>query len=321
MTGVFLLTRTSATSYRKSIGCKADAFPLQKKGENMWIALAFGAAVTSGVAVIFQKKGTSGNNIIQISAVHLLALFVTVLLVTVMKGGLTQFLSVPAQSWWLAAASGLVQAGSWVAYFAAMRKANVSFLMVLDKTGIIVTMLLAAIFLQENITIVMILGSVLVLTGTALMGNICNLSKLLNHENRWLLWGIVSPALQAVSNILAKLDTSAVDTTVTTTIRMFVVAVCLCLLAYGKEGPFQRLQDLGGTRIAMLLLGGVILGASYLLMYKAFSIGTASAVTAIVRSNFLVTTVLARIFFKEKLSRRGILGFITVCIGVGLFLF
>lgn len=287
----------------------------------MWIALAFLAAVTSGVAVIFQKKGTCGNNIIQISALHLLALFVTVLLAALMKGGLVHFLSVPAQSWWLAAVSGLVQAGSWVAYFAAMKKANVSFLMVLDKTGIIVTMLLAAIFLRENITAFMMLGSVLILAGTALMGDICRLSKLLDHENRWLLWGIVSPALQAVSNILAKLDTSAVDTTVTTAIRMFVVAVCLCLLAYGKEGSFQKLRELGGMRITMLLLGGVILGASYLLMYKAFSIGSASAVTAVVRSNFLVTTILAAIFFKERLSRRGMLGFITVCLGVGLFLF
>lgn len=145
----------------------------------MWIALAFLAVVTSGVAVIFQKKGTCGNNIIQISALHLLALFVTVLLAALLKGGLVQFLSVPARSWWLAAVSGLVQAGSWVAYFAAMKKANVSFLMVLDKSGII-TMLLAAIFLQENITIVMMLGCVLILAGTALMGNICNLSKLLD---------------------------------------------------------------------------------------------------------------------------------------------
>ena len=71
----------------------------------------------------------------------------------------------------------------------------------------------------------------------------------------------------------------------------------------------------------MLVVGGAVLGVSYLLMYKALSIGTTSAVTAIVRANFLVTTVLAHIFLKERLSRRGVLGFVTVCFGVGLFLF
>lgn len=155
----------------------------------MYIVLSFLAAVTSGVAVIFQKKGTYGKNMIQISAVHLLALFVTVLCVTLLKGGAVQLVSVPSRSWFLAAVSGLVQAGSWVAYFFAMEKANVSFLMVLDKTGIIVTMLLAAVFLDERITIIMLLGSVLILAGTALMGDIKGAGRLLGSGNRWILWG------------------------------------------------------------------------------------------------------------------------------------
>lgn len=257
---------------------------------------------------------------IQISAVHLLALFATVLSVTLIKGGLAQLSLVPGRSWCLAALSGLVQAGSWVAYFFAMEKANVSFLMVLDKTGIIVTMVLAAVFLDEKITLVMLLGSLLILVGTALMGDQKDKAGCLSDGgNGWIVWGLVSPALQAVSNILAALDTAPVDTAVTTTIRMFVVAVCLCILAAVREGSFRQLGELGHMRLFMLLAGGVILGISYLLMYEAFSIGKASTVTAIVRTNFLVTTLLAGIVFREHLSRRGAAGFITVCVGVALF--
>lgn len=201
-----------------------------------------------------------------------------------------------------------------------MEKANVSFLMVLDKTGIIVTMLLAAVFLDERITIIMLLGSVLILAGTALMGDIKGAGRLLGSGNRWILWGIVSPALQAVSNILAALDTAPVDTAVTTTIRMLVVTVCLCVLAAIREGSFRQLGQLGRRRIFMLVVGGVILGVSYLLMYKAYSMGKASTVTAIVRANFLVTTLLAGIVFHEHLSKKGVAGFIAVCAGVFLFL-
>lgn len=288
----------------------------------MWIILASLAALTSGVAVIFQKKGTYGKHVIQISAVHLSALFITVLLVTLLNGGLEQFFLVPARSWWLAVASGAAQAASWVAYFAAMKQANVSFLMVLDKTGVVVTMLLAAILLHEQITAIMVLGGVLILAGTFLMGDLCgDTARLFCGENRWILWGIVSPSMQALSNVLAKMDTAPVDTASTTTIRMFVVAVCLCLLSLIKEGSFRQIKELGKYRVVMLVVGGAVLGVSYLLMYKALSIGTASAVTAIVRANFLVTTVLAHIFLKERLSRRGVLGFVTVCFGVGLFLF
>lgn len=257
---------------------------------------------------------------IQISAIHLLALFVTVLCVTLLKGGPVQFVSVPSRSWFLAAVSGLVQAGSWVAYFFAMERANVSFLMILDKTGIIVTMLFAAVFLDERITIIMLLGSVLILTGTALMGDFKATGCLSGSGNRWILWGIVSPSLQAVSNILAALDTAPMDTAVTTTIRMLVVTVCLCVLAAVREGSFRQLGRLGRRRIFMLVAGGVILGVSYLLMYKAYSMGKASTVTAIVRANFLVTTLLAGIVFHEHPSQKGVAGFIAVCAGVFLFL-
>lgn len=256
---------------------------------------------------------------IQISAVHLLALFVTVFCVTLVKGGLAQLPLVAGRSWCLAAASGLMQAASWVAYFFAMERANVSFLMILDKTGIIVTMLLAAVFLDEKITLVMLLGSVLILTGTSLMGDLKDAGKLRGSGNRWILWGLVSPALQAVSNILAALDTTLVDTAVTTTIRMFVVVVCLCTLAIAREGSFRQLSELGHLRLFMLMAGGVILGISYLLMYEAYSLGKASTVTAIVRANFLVTTFLAGIIFHEHLSQKGMAGFAAVCVGVAFF--
>lgn len=166
----------------------------------------------------------------------------------------------------------------------------------------------------------MLLGSVLILAGTTLMGDIKGAGRLLGSGNRWILWGIVSPALQAVSNILAALDTAPVDTAVTTTIRMLVVTVCLCVLAAIREGSFRQLGQLGRRRIFMLVVGGVILGVSYLLMYKAYSMGKASTVTAIVRANFLVTTLLAGIVFHEHLSKKGVAGFIAVCAGVFLFL-
>lgn len=189
--------------------------------------------------------------------------------------------------------------------FSSHEKANVSFLMVLDKTGVVVTVLLAAVFLDEQITPAIVLGSVLILTGTALM---CALhggvSQLMNSENHWVIWGTVSPALQAISNMLAALDKTPVDTSVTTTIRMLTVVVCICTLARIKEGPLGRQVTLGVKKLSSLIIGGVILGVSYLLMYEAFSLGKVSAVTAIVRANFLITTMLAQMIFKENCRRK-----------------
>ena len=61
------------------------------------------------------------------------------------------------------------------------------------------------------------------------------------------------------------------------------------------------------------------MGLAYLCMYQALATGMASAVTAISRASFLVSTLLARIVFKERLSRKGVIGFCVVCLGVILF--
>ena len=287
----------------------------------MWITLSLLAAITAGTAVIFQKKGSCGSNIIQISAIHLLAVFITVFVVTLLSGDLIQLPLIPLRCWWLTVASGIVQAFSWIAYFLAMKEANVSFIMVLDKAGIIVTMLLAAILLNEKITFVMLLGSILILLGTYLMANLKNGRKqVFSRENRWIIYGLLSPSLQALSMVITKMDTANVDTSLTTSIRMFVVTVTLLLFACIKEGSLRKLKQLGAQNLLMLILGGIILGLSYLMMYRAIYLGPASIVTAIVRSNFLVTTILAVFVFGEKLSLRELGGFLLVCFGVILFI-
>ena len=55
-------------------------------------------------------------------------------------------------------------------------------------------------------------------------------------------------------------------------------------------------------------------------MYQAIADGIAAVVTPIVRSGFLVSTVLANIWLKERLNTRGWIGFAVVFAGVLLFL-
>lgn len=89
----------------------------------MWVLLAVLAAVTSGVSVIFQKKGTAGEKILQISALNSVAMLAVMLLVCVAGGGYTQLQAITWNCWLLTIASGVVQAASWLTYFMAMRDA------------------------------------------------------------------------------------------------------------------------------------------------------------------------------------------------------
>ena len=108
----------------------------------MWIIWALLAAVFSGVCVIFQKKVASAGKVLQTAAINVVIVVITVFLAALMRGKLPELALLSAKGWYLAAAAGLLQAASWIAYFLALRDANVSLFMVLDKTGIIFAMLM-----------------------------------------------------------------------------------------------------------------------------------------------------------------------------------
>lgn len=287
----------------------------------MWVLLAVLSAVTSGISVVLQKKGAVACRIYQVSAVNSLAMLLTVLAIALLTGSVGQLPNMPLSCWLLTVASGLMQAASWLFYFLAIKDANVGFLMVLDKANIILTMVLAWLLVNESITGWMLAGALLIIGGTLLMSDMAGgFRSLFRKENRWILWGIFSPCLQAVSNILAKLDTAPVSPVLTTALRLLVVAVVLCAISRYREGPLRQISVIGIQPLAYLVAGGIVLGVSYILMYQAIADGIAAVVTPIVRSGFLVSTLLARFMLNERLTTRGWLGFAVVFAGVLLFI-
>jgi transporter family protein len=163
----------------------------------MWILLSVLAAVTSGISVILQKKGTSGKNVFQISAVSNTATLAVMVIVALILGSFQSIGGLTSRCWQITALSGLVLAASWITYFVALRDAEVNIMMALDKANIIAAMLLAHFMLGERITWIMICGTVLILLGTALMTETGGKGfRLWDRKNMWMFWGVVSPILQ-----------------------------------------------------------------------------------------------------------------------------
>lgn len=286
----------------------------------MWIMLAIISAVTAGFSVIFGKIGTGCKNSYIVALVNCTAMLLTMLLAVIFFGSFADLSKMTADCWKLAVASGVVQGFSWLAFFMALKAGSVNGVMVLDKTNVIVAMILAYLILDEMISMYMVAGTVLLIIGTALMAGSVHSKRIsLNKESRWILWGIVSPALQAVSTILVKLDTSGVDSTLTSLIRTIatVLTLIFCILMQKTKLSLKHIDR--KSWIGMISCG-ICMGASYLFMYRALSLGSATVVTAIVKSSFLVTTAAAYIILGEKLTDKGKIGFITVFAGTVMFL-
>ena len=285
----------------------------------MWVILAFLSALFSGFSVIFQKQGMNGKTM-QISAMSNTAGLITMVITVCFSGSLAQIGSITGMSWLLTLASGIVQALSWITYFAALKDAQVSAMMALDKVNIVVSMILSFLILNEVITGWMIVGCLLILLGSLLMTGTDPSAAAQPGGRSWVAWAIISPSLQALANVLAKLDTSSADANLISALRTTVVVVVLWLVSLLREGKPDVQKMLAGRAGVNLLIGGAMGGISYIFMYQAIHDGINSVVTPIVKTNFLISTVAARVFLHEKIGKKGVLGFVAVSIGVLMFL-
>ena len=285
----------------------------------MWVILAFLSALFSGFSVIFQKQGMNGKTM-QISAMSNTAGLITMVITVCFSGSLAQIGSITGMSWLLTLASGIVQALSWITYFAALKDAQVSAMMALDKVNIVVSMILSFLILNEVITGWMIVGCLLILLGSLLMTGTDPSAAAQPGGRSWVAWAIISPSLQALANVLAKLDTSSADANLISALRTTVVVVVLWLVSLLREGKPDVQKMLAGRAGVNLLIGGAMVGISYIFMYQAIHDGINSVVTPIVKTNFLISTVAASVFLHEKIGKKGVLGFVAVSIGVLMFL-
>ena len=285
----------------------------------MWVILAFLSALFSGFSVIFQKQGMNGKTM-QISAMSNTAGLITMVITVCFSGSLAQIGSITGMSWLLTLASGIVQALSWITYFAALKDAQVSAMMALDKVNIVVSMILSFLILNEVITGWMIVGCLLILLGSLLMTGTDPSAAAQPGGRSWVAWAIISPSLQALANVLAKLDTSSADANLISALRTTVIVVVLWLVSLLREGKPDVQKMLAGRAGVNLLIGGAMVGISYIFMYQAIHDGINSVVTPIVKTNFLISTVAARVFLHEKVGKKGVLGFVAVSIGVLMFL-
>lgn len=285
----------------------------------MWVILAFLSALFSGFSVIFQKQGMNGKTM-QISAMSNTAGLITMVITVCFSGSLAQIGSITGMSWLLTLASGIVQALSWITYFAALKDAQVSAMMALDKVNIVVSMILSFLIHNEVITGWMIVGCLLILLGSLLMTGTDPSAAAQPGGRSWVAWAIISPSLQALANVLAKLDTSSADANLISALRTTVVVVVLWLVSLLREGKPDVQKILAGRAGVNLLIGGAMVGISYIFMYQAIHDGINSVVTPIVKTNFLISTVAARVFLHEKIGKKGVLGFVAVSIGVLMFL-
>lgn len=135
----------------------------------MWILFAVGSSVFAALTSILAKVGIEGVNSNLASAIRTLVVVLMAWLmvfITNAQGGLS---SISKKSWLFLILSGLATGASWLCYYKALQMGEASKVVPIDKLSVIITLILAFVFLHEQFTIKSIIGCILIGAGTLLM--------------------------------------------------------------------------------------------------------------------------------------------------------
>ena len=218
----------------------------------MWILFAFGSALFAGLTAILAKCG-----IRDISAKVLIFLIL----------------------------SGLSTGISWLCYFKALQIGDINKVTPIDKSSTVITMLLAFIFLREEITWLKFVSMILIGIGTYLMIQKKE-TKEKAEDKKWLLYAVGSAVFASLTSIL-----------------VFVT---------GKQNTVNNIDRKSWL---FLILSGFATGGSWLCYYRALQTGPASVVVPIDKLSILVTIAFSYIVFHEKLSLKSGTGLLLIVVG------
>lgn len=285
----------------------------------MWVLFAFGSALFAGVTSILAKCGirhTDSNVATAIRTIVVLVFSWIMVFLTGAQGGLA---AVEAKTWVFLILSGLATGASWLCYFRALQLGDINKVVPIDKSSTVLTMLLAFVFLQEDISPMKVGCMVLIGGGTMLMITRREVSHPEKKGRAWLLYACLSALFASLTAILGKVGIQGIDSNLGTAIRTGVVLVMAWVVVF-VTGREKEIRGIPRKELFYICLSGLATGASWLCYYRALQDGLASVVVPIDKLSILVTIAFSWLVFHEKLSKKAMAGLLLIVAGTLLML-
>ena len=135
----------------------------------MWCVLAIGSAMFAALTSILAKVGVTGVNSTLATAIRtvvVLAMSWGMVFLTNAQQGMGE---ISRRSWLFLILSGLATGASWLCYYKALQLGEASKVVPIDKMSVVLTLVLAFVFLHEQFTLKSLVGALLITAGTLAM--------------------------------------------------------------------------------------------------------------------------------------------------------
>lgn len=286
----------------------------------MWIILAFASALFAGITSILAKCGIKETDSTVATALRTLVVLAFSWLMVFVVGSQSQISAIGGRTWLFLVLSGMATGASWLCYFRALQLGDINKVVPVDKSSVVLTILLACIFLHEPLALPKAAGVILIGAGTFMMIEKKDIpSKQPSSGSRWFLYAALSAVFAALTSILGKAGISGVESNLGTAIRTAVVLIMAWLMVF-VTGKGKALRALPKKEAGFIALSGLATGGSWLCYYRALQDGPASVIVPIDKLSILVTVTFSYIVFHERLTKKALIGLIAIVAGTLIML-
>ena len=286
----------------------------------MWIIAAIFSAVFAGLTSILAKCGIKKTDSDLATALRTIVVLGFSWLMVFVVGSHTTIVDLQLKSIIFLVLSGLATGASWICYFKALSMGDINKVVPIDKSSTILTVLLAIICFSETSNLIIKLIATLVLAvGIFLMVEKKQTAQKTTGRS-WMIYAILAAVFAAMTSILAKIGISGVESNLGTAIRTAVVLFMSWGIVFAR-GKHKAIGAIDKKELLFISLSGIATGASWLCYYYAIGVGDISVVVPIDKLSILVTVAFSFIVFKEKLSKKALIGLALMVSGTLLMAF
>ena len=284
----------------------------------MWGIFAFGSAAFAGLTSILAKCGIKKTDSTVATAIRTIIVLIFSWVMVFVVGSQAQIKSIDIITWFFLILSGLATGASWLCYFKALQIGNINKVVPIDKSSVILTIIMAFIFLGEKINVFGLAGVILIGVGTFLMIEKKDI-KVKQTKSRWIIYAVGSAFFASLTSILGKVGISGVESNLGTAIRTGVVLIMAWVMVLiTRKAP--AVKDVSKKELVFICLSGLATGGSWLCYFRALQDGPASIVVPIDKLSIVFTVLFSYFIFGEKLSKKSALGLVLIVVGTLIML-
>lgn len=285
----------------------------------MWVAFAFGSALFAGITSILAKCGIRKTDSTVATAIRTFVVLLFSWEMVFVVQSQHSLGELDGKTVLFLVLSGLSTGAGWLCYFRALQIGDINKVVPIDKCSTVLTILLAALFLGEPITLWKGVGALLIGVGTLMMVEKKQTEQTGKKDGRWLPYAIGSAVFASLTAILGKVGITGVESNLGTALRTGVVLIMSWLMVF-VTGKQRQLKGIPRRELGFICLSGMATGASWLCYYKALQDGLTSVVVPVDKLSILVTVFFSYLVFHEKLTRKSLAGLAAIVAGTLIML-